>query len=887
MDASSQLSEQHLNLIIEFADEQAQQAVSEALESLDHSRVRTTPRIAHSDEEKRSSLEVALDALGQRLTMRSFCGLIVLYALLMCFISFIRSDGQLARRPAPPPMPFFRWSAREYVSDYYGGNGAHPSILLRHSEIVIAMYYAPWNLDSKLMRRAFERVARSFDSNDDVSFAAINCFAAQGQCRNTYRTHMFPLLMAYIGDVALMYNGELAADYIRRWILYIRNPIHRLISEQSVKDFCSEYDDAVLAYFPIDSLLQRSWRYKEYLIASLTASQYEELVDRSGFAIVTDWWMANALNFAYEGHIQLFQYSKRVDYPLEKNYSSALITEWLRDESASSNTLHWLVPEANTMLKVDRLQTTLRTAPTLILFTPREPLYPYKSDVSVLEQTIMEYHTCQEEDVNRVRELAENREGYRQRRKSLLQDKRLSCRATSDSASQVSRCCAGARKWLDLHCKQCRLERTYPRFTVCALWNPFRRTDQRFPFFGSPWCREAAASISVEELADVCCPLFDASQKGTVSKVSPTQLCNEYKLAAVKSDSVLSKGDVGGSPFDTTLVVGLSCMRNNSLRFIAVDTQHYGFLLEKLGIASTVQSNVVIADARNEQTLIMSHAFSRQALREFIHSFHNGSLLPHRLTEERLPQNFHKRGRQHSYTSGDENLVQATTARRFNADLLNASSSQDVVVLLSGGAWHGPSAAVFYIYHTVAYYFKPFEALLKFFIVDVSKNEIPWQFKMDRIPAVLFLPAKRRFASSRLPRSVPMTVPSLIAFVLTRCQPELRWRIALSLCSVLCVRRNVLALRLRAESLRNELSSLRQLIATLHLKGRHALLVDRVIQRRAAQLRVCRKVLDVVSSMSSPTNIRLFEKAAELSRQSETIRTLFEASIPLHILTSA
>uniref|UniRef100_A0A914R5X6 Uncharacterized protein n=1 Tax=Parascaris equorum TaxID=6256 RepID=A0A914R5X6_PAREQ len=62
---------------------------------------------------------------------------------------------------------------------------------------------------------------------------------------------------------------------------------------------------------------------------------------------------------------------------------------------------------------------------------------------------------------------------------------------------QVSRCCAGARKWLDLHCKQCRLERTYPRFTVCALWNPFRRTDQRFPFFGSPWCREAAASISV------------------------------------------------------------------------------------------------------------------------------------------------------------------------------------------------------------------------------------------------------------------------------------------------------------------------------------------------------------------------------------------------------
>lgn len=34
----------------EFADEQAQQAISEALEYLDHSQVRTTSRIAHSDE---------------------------------------------------------------------------------------------------------------------------------------------------------------------------------------------------------------------------------------------------------------------------------------------------------------------------------------------------------------------------------------------------------------------------------------------------------------------------------------------------------------------------------------------------------------------------------------------------------------------------------------------------------------------------------------------------------------------------------------------------------------------------------------------------------------------------------------------------------------------
>ncbi|VDM45776.1 unnamed protein product [Toxocara canis] len=354
-------------------------------------------------------------------------------------LRFSRSDGRLARRPAPPPMPFFRWSAGEHLSDYYGGNGAHPSLLLRHAEIVIALYYAPWSLDSKLTRISFESVAKSFAGSQDLSFAAVNCFAAHGQCRNTYTARMFPVLMAYIGDVALMYNGELAADYIRRWILYIRNPIYRLLHEQELDDFCAKHDDAVLAYFPVHSLLQRSWRYKEYLIASLTASQYEELLGRIGFAIITEWDVASALNFSYEGHIKLFQHVTHFDYPIERNYSGVVITEWVKDQSAASNTLHWLVPDANTMLKAERLQTTMSAAPTLILFTEREPLYAHKSDVSVVEQTVMEYYACEEERLGHLRLISELREGYRRRRHSLLDEERLSCQAVANSSylSQV------------------------------------------------------------------------------------------------------------------------------------------------------------------------------------------------------------------------------------------------------------------------------------------------------------------------------------------------------------------------------------------------------------------------------------------------------------------
>ncbi|VDM41124.1 unnamed protein product [Toxocara canis] len=305
-----------------------------------------------------------------------------------------------------------------------------------------------------------------------------------------------------------------------------------------------------------------------------------------------------------------------------------------------------------------------------------------------------------------------------------------------------------------------------------------------------------------------------------------------------KSKYSIKEKQPGGAPFDQPSFVGLSCAYNNSLR---------------------------------------------ESLRRFIESFHNGSLSRHRLSEERLPPQLTASGQAHYDGLRTENRIDATTAQRFSTDLLNASSSQDIVLLLSGGAWHGPSAAVFYVYHTVAYYFRPFEAMIKFFLVDISKNELPWQFKVDRLPALLFFPAKRRSASSVLPRSWPLTVPSVVAFVLARCQPELRWHIALSSCSGRCVRRNVLMLRQHAHQLSNEIAALRHLTTVLQLRATHARLVGTLILRRAAQLRVCRKALRVVQSLWLPSSVRLSERVAELSRESQIIRALFESSIPAHI----
>ena len=44
------------------------------------------------------------------------------------------------------------------------------------------MYYAPWDADSQLGRDVIDRVADVVGDNQDIFFAAVNCWTANGEC---------------------------------------------------------------------------------------------------------------------------------------------------------------------------------------------------------------------------------------------------------------------------------------------------------------------------------------------------------------------------------------------------------------------------------------------------------------------------------------------------------------------------------------------------------------------------------------------------------------------------------------------------------------------------------------------------------------------------------
>lgn len=44
------------------------------------------------------------------------------------------------------------------------------------------MFYAPWDVDSKMARDVLDEVAQLFQDHNDIYFAAVNCWTSQGDC---------------------------------------------------------------------------------------------------------------------------------------------------------------------------------------------------------------------------------------------------------------------------------------------------------------------------------------------------------------------------------------------------------------------------------------------------------------------------------------------------------------------------------------------------------------------------------------------------------------------------------------------------------------------------------------------------------------------------------
>uniref|UniRef100_A0A914PQL4 Uncharacterized protein n=1 Tax=Panagrolaimus davidi TaxID=227884 RepID=A0A914PQL4_9BILA len=175
---------------------------------------------------------------------------------------------------------------------------------------------------------------------------------------------------------------------------------------------------------------------------------------------------------------------------------------------------------------------------------------------------------------------------------------------------------------------------------------------------------------------------------------------------------------------------------------------------------------------------------SVNSISKFLLNFHERKLKPVKMNEKSVKKFMGK------------NVQSFEKLNAFDFEnLLETKRKHDSVVFFTGGLTHGPSASISYILHTVASYFSDFNDHIKFYLIDASANDLPFQYTFDRLPAIVFIPPLHStIGGARYPHILPISVPNLLAFFLSRSQPELRWRIALSSCSSECIKRNRLEL---------------------------------------------------------------------------------------------
>uniref|UniRef100_A0AC34GUM8 Thioredoxin domain-containing protein n=1 Tax=Panagrolaimus sp. ES5 TaxID=591445 RepID=A0AC34GUM8_9BILA len=165
--------------------------------------------------------------------------------------------------------------------------------------------------------------------------------------------------------------------------------------------------------------------------------------------------------------------------------------------------------------------------------------------------------------------------------------------------------------------------------------------------------------------------------------------------------------------------------------------------------------------------------------------------------------------------------------------------------------------------------------------IDASANDLPFQYRFDRLPAIVFIPPlSSSIGGARYPHNLPISVPNLLAFLLSRSQPELRWRIALSSCSIECIKRNRLELHRFLSLLDLSIRKYRTIRSHL-IRGGHghdasiqAAFVRTALHRRILQRTAAVHLDNVLQLLASNDNLKNVgsNEANQIIKQSLFIR---------------
>uniref|UniRef100_A0A8D0DJG7 Thioredoxin domain containing 11 n=1 Tax=Salvator merianae TaxID=96440 RepID=A0A8D0DJG7_SALMN len=787
--------------------------------------------------------------------------------------------------PAKVPVSFF--SSTSLVRDLYLGQLDRAEDFRRESEVTLFFFYAPWCGQSVAVKEEIENVASRLA--DQVLFVAINCWWNQGKCRKQKHFFYFPVIYLYHQSFGpIEYKGPMNAVYIEKFVRRVMSPLLYISSRSKLQRFLSSYEPGVLGYFEFNASPQPPG-YLTFFTSALH-SLNKDYLGTIHFGVITDKLLAQEIPLVRPGSVYLHRHvNASLFYPREAmNYTAENVWKWALENRETF--VRWLRPHGGKSLL---LNNELKKGPALVLFLPFNPLAESHPLVDEISELALEYNSC-------------NRSHRRKQPPGQGPGEGLEADAgvTRSEAFLIARppCCNTVvlpAQWPSLFrrhnvCELCINQSAGPRLR--RLGRPrctFLETEVALGYF---YLKEQSFSRIVSKTVSscsnflgfyspfsyytACCRTVSSGPLTLAGSAEATAQHPEVPIAfpgerweaegrgslphIEDSARLLPEAAVCGS-----YLAGLGCRTNKTLNLYLLDSNLFWLYAERLGAAQSppVREFAAIVDLKEETHYVLDgkRALLRSSLETFIQNYSVlYSPLKRHLVGDGRPSHVHA-----------QHAVREVSTQAFHEVVLR---SEKDVLLLYYAPWCGFCMSLNHIFLRLARILPPDRFMVA--RIDVSQNDLPWEFMTDHLPNILLFPQNRKEHSVIFPSDYSVTLPNLLKFLLRHSsQPSLPGRSS----SGPFVPQEEAALHQgRISHLEREIEKLRAEIRSLHrsqaqLQGQ---LSDsrREWQRLQQETLRLRKEQEALKSRREELQGLYDQKSHELEEMAEKLQALADAS---------
>ncbi|KAM7152200.1 thioredoxin domain-containing protein 11 [Macrochelys suwanniensis] len=818
------------------------------------------------------------------------CGAaIVLGCALLVTLKVTCSRAKDVTMAAEVPVNFF--SSRSPVLDLFRGQLDYADYIRQDSEVALYFFYAPWCGQSIAAREEIEQVASRLA--DQVLFVAVNCWWNQGKCRKQKHFFYFPVIYLYHRSFGpIEYKGPMSAVYIEKFVRRVMTPLLYISSRSKLLDILSYYEPGVLGYFEFNASPQPPG-YLTFFTSALHSLK-KDYLGTIHFGVITDKQIAKEISLTRSGSVYLHRHvNTSLIYPSEvMNYTAENICKWALENRETF--IRWLRPHGGKSLL---LNNELKKGPALFLFIPFNPLAESHPLLDEITKVALEYNNCNKSQAAEP-VLQHLKDANSPAFESIVPHARTQ---VADTYSITKYPCCNTVVLPQWHS----ISRTHNVCELCvnqtvgvkpskvnvpqcnfleieaALDSFYLKEHTFFQFVSNTIeCSNFLSFYSPFSYYTACCRTVN---RGLINLISSEKTIFQTPKVAFSSHGKKGKDDTQHSiphiedrncftpdlRINGTHITGLSCRTNKTLNLYLLDSNLFWMYAERLGASRSTHGKefAAIVDLKEEAHYILdqNQTLIKSTLENFIQNF----------STLYSPLRRHLVGDSSVHFPAEHIITEVTTNTFRDVVVL----SEKDVLLLYYAQWCGFCASLNHIFIQLARLLPPNNFTVA--RIDVTRNDLPWEFVTDRLPTILFFPYNRKDKSVKFPEDFSVTLPNLLKFILHYSSLPSAAPDSES-CTKECPQKervlqqeHISHLRSEIQKLRSEVSALHQAQDQLEAQLSEARREEQKLQQQKCTLEKQHSILQLHSEQLQA----LYEqKNRELEEMAEKLQELADAS---------